>query len=53
IESELGGEGRVLVRPSGTEPVVRVIAETPGEARTRALVAGARAALAGRRTRRR
>ena len=27
IESELGGEGRVLVRPSGTEPVVRVMVE--------------------------
>jgi len=47
------GDEWLHVRPSGTEPVVRVIAETPGEARTRALVAGARAALAGRRTRRR
>jgi phosphoglucosamine mutase len=27
IEAELGGEGRVLVRPSGTEPVVRVMVE--------------------------
>ncbi len=27
IESELGGDGRVLVRPSGTEPVVRVMVE--------------------------
>jgi phosphoglucosamine mutase len=26
---ELAGEGRVLVRPSGTEPVVRVLAEAP------------------------
>jgi phosphoglucosamine mutase len=26
-ESELGGDGRVLVRPSGTEPVVRVMVE--------------------------
>jgi phosphoglucosamine mutase len=24
---ELAGEGRILVRPSGTEPVVRVLAE--------------------------
>ena len=27
INAELGGAGRVLVRPSGTEPVVRVLAE--------------------------
>ncbi len=27
INAELGSEGRVLVRPSGTEPVVRVLAE--------------------------
>jgi phosphoglucosamine mutase len=27
IEAELGPHGRVLVRPSGTEPVVRVLAE--------------------------
>ena len=28
-EVALGGEGRVLVRPSGTEPVVRVMVEAP------------------------
>jgi phosphoglucosamine mutase len=27
VNAELDGEGRVLVRPSGTEPVVRVLAE--------------------------
>lgn len=33
------------VRPSGTEPVVRFIAESPSEARTRELIERARAAL--------
>jgi phosphoglucosamine mutase len=28
---ELEGRGRVLVRPSGTEPVVRVMVEAPDE----------------------
>ena len=28
-EAELQGRGRVLVRPSGTEPVVRVMVEAP------------------------
>jgi phosphoglucosamine mutase len=28
-EADLAGEGRVLVRPSGTEPVVRVMVEAP------------------------
>ncbi|HKE76088.1 MAG TPA: phosphoglucosamine mutase [Acidimicrobiales bacterium] len=31
VEARLGAEGRVLVRPSGTEPVVRVMAEAPTE----------------------
>ncbi|MGC5325174.1 phosphoglucosamine mutase [Brevibacillus sp. SYSU BS000544] len=30
-EQELAGNGRVLVRPSGTEPIVRVMAEGPDE----------------------
>jgi phosphoglucosamine mutase len=29
VEHELGTDGRVLVRPSGTEPVVRVMVEAP------------------------
>jgi phosphoglucosamine mutase len=29
VEQEMGGQGRVLVRPSGTEPLVRVMVEAP------------------------
>jgi phosphoglucosamine mutase len=29
VETELRGEGRVLVRPSGTEPLLRVMVEAP------------------------
>jgi phosphoglucosamine mutase len=35
VESELGDQGRVLVRPSGTEPLVRVMVEAADEARAR------------------
>jgi phosphoglucosamine mutase len=31
INRELDGDGRILVRPSGTEPVVRVLAEASSE----------------------
>jgi phosphoglucosamine mutase len=37
--AELHGRGRVLVRPSGTEPVVRVLAETRDEAEAAGLCA--------------
>ena len=29
VEEEMNGDGRVLVRPSGTEPLLRVMAEAP------------------------
>ncbi len=29
VEQEMSGDGRVLVRPSGTEPLLRVMAEAP------------------------
>jgi phosphoglucosamine mutase len=32
LNGELDGRGRVLVRPSGTEPVIRVLAEAPDAA---------------------
>jgi phosphoglucosamine mutase len=32
--SELSGRGRVLVRPSGTEPLIRVMVEAPSQAET-------------------
>ena len=32
INSELDGTARVLVRPSGTEPLIRVLAEAQNEA---------------------
>ncbi|MFL6561460.1 MAG: phosphoglucosamine mutase, partial [Bacillus sp. (in: firmicutes)] len=31
VEAEMAGDGRILVRPSGTEPLVRVMAEAPTE----------------------
>ncbi|MFD1929795.1 phosphoglucosamine mutase [Sporosarcina siberiensis] len=31
VEAEMAGNGRVLVRPSGTEPIVRVMVEAPTE----------------------
>lgn len=32
VEAELGEEGRILVRPSGTEPLVRVMVEAKTDA---------------------
>jgi phosphoglucosamine mutase len=31
LEKRLGGRGRILIRPSGTEPVVRVMVEAQDE----------------------
>lgn len=38
-EAELGAEGRVLVRPSGTEPLVRVMVEAASQAQVEAVTA--------------
>ena len=38
VEKRLGPRGRVLVRPSGTEPLVRVMAEAPTAAEAEAAV---------------
>jgi phosphoglucosamine mutase len=49
VQEELGERGRALLRPSGTEPVVRVMVEAEGEAEAHAaaerLVAALRRAL--------
>ena len=44
-EAALGDEGRVLVRPSGTEPVVRVMVEATTEERAREVAERVAAAL--------
>jgi phosphoglucosamine mutase len=38
VETQLGDNGRVLVRPSGTEPLIRVMAEGPDEVELKSLV---------------
>jgi phosphoglucosamine mutase len=45
VEAELGGEGRVLLRPSGTEPLVRVMVEAPSQVVAEAAVERIVAAL--------
>ncbi|HVM52014.1 MAG TPA: phosphoglucosamine mutase [Acidimicrobiales bacterium] len=39
VEAELGADGRVLLRPSGTEPLVRVMVEAPTADAARAAAA--------------
>jgi len=50
-EEELGGQGRIVVRPSGTEPVLRVMVEAPqadlAERLARQIAAEAQASSAG------
>ncbi|MCA1845624.1 MAG: phosphoglucosamine mutase, partial [Actinobacteria bacterium] len=44
-EAELGGEGRVLLRPSGTEQLVRVMVEAPSAEQAERLAARLAAAV--------
>jgi phosphoglucosamine mutase len=45
-ERELGSTGRVLLRPSGTEPLVRVMVEAPSQAQAQAVAEGLAAVVA-------
>jgi phosphoglucosamine mutase len=45
VEVELGDHGRVVLRPSGTEPLVRVMVEAPTEAQAEAASARLAAAV--------
>lgn len=44
-EAALSGKGRLLVRKSGTEPLVRIMAEGDDEALVREAVAGVKSAV--------
>jgi phosphoglucosamine mutase len=47
VDAQLGGRGRVLVRPSGTEPLVRVMVEAPTPALAQNAAEDLAAALRG------
>jgi phosphoglucosamine mutase len=40
MEASLAGRGRILLRPSGTEPLVRIMVEAPSEAEAEAVAEG-------------
>ncbi|MDP3713500.1 MAG: phosphoglucosamine mutase [Mycobacteriales bacterium] len=46
-EAELGGDGRVLLRPSGTEALVRVMVEAPTDEQARAVAQRLAGVVAG------
>jgi phosphoglucosamine mutase len=39
-ESELGSEGRIVLRPSGTEPLIRVMVEASSESQVTEITSG-------------
>ena len=48
VERQLAGTGRVLVRPSGTEPLVRVMVEAPTAELAESAARGIAEAIRGR-----
>ena len=45
-EAQLAGRGRLVIRPSGTEPVIRVMAEGDDEGEVKSVVGAICAAVA-------